>query len=92
MTNLAGILKQLIIEKYGEDKFLTGCQLVAQWVSFELKDCMFSPKYIETICRNHEVKPLPVEVDKAIRKLFGISQAEEKVKRTRCVALLRTPP
>jgi hypothetical protein len=31
-------LRELIYAKYSPQKFATGCELVARWVNFEIKD------------------------------------------------------
>lgn len=42
-------LKELIIEKYGEEKFDVGCELVARWLSFATKEKV-NEGWLEVMC------------------------------------------
>jgi len=66
----ANLLKELIIEKYGEDKFSTGCQLVAQWVS-PAYTCSLIADYCSGLLQNFSFTK---KENKKLFTLFGNKQ------------------
>lgn len=74
-------LKQLIIEKYGDEKFTTGCALVAAWVSAETKEKV-DALWVQLISKISEAHPVPVyqlsgPQAKALKSLFKLDSYKE---------------
>jgi hypothetical protein len=68
-------LRQLIIEKYGEDKFETGCELVARWVTHELR-LEVNVHDVKCIC-DYVDRPVESEVCTSLMHLFKLNSAKE---------------
>lgn len=71
-------LRQLIKEKYGEDKFSTGCQLVKQWLCHATKT-FYIVNDIRNWCNIHNdvIHELTEQEAKALRQLFNLQRNEE---------------
>ena len=71
-------VRQLIIKKYGEKNFHTGCQLVAQFISYETK-IPLSSGHIRLMCEVAEAdlisenKPIAL----ALKSLFHLQSLTE---------------
>jgi hypothetical protein len=70
-------LRELIKAKYGEDKFSTGCQLVAQWLRHNTMTFFGSADIINICNLRSESFPLEEDHAKALRQLFGLKRNEE---------------
>lgn len=72
-------LRELIKNKYGEDKFNLGCQLTAQWLNGQQKKDWFSIATIINLAsaRTAEMFMLTEDQATALRKLFAIKRNEE---------------
>lgn len=74
-------LEQLIIEKYGEDKIITGRALVASWVRATTKEKV-DANWVQLICKTSEAHPIPVYTlsgtqAKALKSLFKLDSYKE---------------
>ena len=62
-------IRELLLNKYGEDKILLGCEIVTSWVSHEIKDERFSQDDVFLLI---DGKQMTEPVAEALRKLFGL--------------------
>ncbi len=68
-------LKQLINEKYGPERFLTGCIRVAQWLQVEVNK-KYSENDILAMCsQDNPFENNEPELN-ALKKLFGVKSFE----------------
>lgn len=68
-------LKELMIKKYGEEKFAVACSIVALWVQGETKQ-KTTAKTILGWCNKTEIDQMPImclKDFKAISKLFSLN-------------------
>lgn len=74
-------LRHLIYQKYGEDKFALGCELVARWVRLDIDSSgvRWTAPMVLQLC-NATTKsnyPLYPNEGEALRRLFGLNSIEE---------------
>ncbi len=72
-------LRTLIKEKYGADKFMLGCGLVAKWLN-TLPANFYNAGDISNICAIENIKgfaPFEIEEMELLRQLFGLQTIEE---------------
>lgn len=69
-------LKELIEEKYGIGKFVFGCEMVARFLSFDLKQ-KIKPKNVQKIVEHKAHTNLLQEEEEALRSLFKLKTVEE---------------
>lgn len=72
-------LKQLMFEKYGEDRFSLACEIVARWVQFETKQKHFTKEWVEKICNASDISDAEIYMPaaEALRRLFGLRTIEQ---------------
>lgn len=70
-------IQQLIIAKYGQEKFALGCEFVARWLN-TCKQGYWCGNDILTMCTtaDYQFKLLPIEAEE-LRKLFGLQSIEQ---------------
>ncbi|MDP1763055.1 MAG: hypothetical protein Q8L07_04140 [Sediminibacterium sp.] len=78
-------LRKLIYQKYGEQKFALGCELVSRWVNFELRG--ISPKRVNRWTQQRVVDLCNAESGtnisfyyeeaEALRQLFGLQSINQ---------------
>ncbi len=77
------ILKELIVQKYGEEKFAFACEIVSQWVMFECKGhTWFTPEKVQQLCcarSESEIIIFPEEWN-ALHRLFGWDLLFQQIK------------
>lgn len=62
-------IKELLLHKYGEDKILLGCEIVASWVRHEIKDERFTANDVRSLIDGSQmIEPIA----EALRKLLGL--------------------
>lgn len=71
--------KQLMCEKYGEDRFALACEIVSRWLLFYTKKKVYDSIWVERMCNAHKYSEIELthEVAEALRKLFGLKSYEE---------------
>lgn len=74
-------LRQLIYNKYGEEKFAIGCKIVARWVSFETKTNVSAQKVLAWCNKkNWEDAPFMVYIEfKALSRLFNLNNDFDEI-------------
>jgi hypothetical protein len=72
-------IKQLMYEKYGEEKFAVACEIVGRWVQFETKNKFFNADWILKLCNAGEMTEVEMyePAAEALRKLFGLKTIDE---------------
>jgi hypothetical protein len=70
-------LRELIKQKYGEDKFGLGCQIVARWLNHSEGQFTFSPQHILNISNLRFDTHLLDRQSESLCKLFGLQRHEE---------------
>lgn len=73
-------LKQLMYDKYGEEKFSVACAIVLQWVNFKKPDHRkWTLEKLETICKTETGNNIPVtyEDGERLRILFNLKSVEQ---------------
>lgn len=75
-------LKALIVKKYGKEKFLLGCEMVAQWIRFETKSNHTTEMIVawtnEKKENERQYRLVNEQEFKAISKLFSLNNKEAK--------------
>lgn len=64
------LLKELILEKYGTEKFETGCGLLLQWLKVT-SGANISPQRLRKLLESDVSPHFSRPIQEAIRKLFG---------------------
>jgi hypothetical protein len=72
-------LKQLLYEKYGEERFSIACEITARWVQFETKNKHFNVEWIQQLCNACDISEVEIysPAAEALRKLFGLKTIDE---------------
>lgn len=74
-------LKELIIDKYGAEKFETGCTLVARWVSSQIRVAVVNAAWVQRMSETRDGKnpiyQLTEEEAKALKDLFKLQSSRE---------------
>lgn len=78
-------LRQLMYQKYKEKKFALGCELVARWVNFELRDIpvkripRWTQQHVVDMCNQYTIhsRSFYYEEAEALRKIFGLSNINQ---------------
>lgn len=71
-------IKQLMFNKYGEDRFALACEIVARWVQFETKNKEYDAHFICRLANAHADSEfdMPYEVEEPLRQLFGLKTTD----------------
>jgi hypothetical protein len=77
-------LRHLIYQKYGEQKFALGCELISRWVKFELRGLdkklisKWTPEKVNHLCNATKLNSdLVYEEAEALRQIFGLSSINQ---------------
>jgi hypothetical protein len=72
-------LKQLMYDKYGEERFAIACEIVARWIKFETKKEQYDAIWVNSMCNAHADSEFELfeDVAEALRRLFGLESFAE---------------
>ncbi len=74
-------IRQLMYNKYGEDRFELACGIVSLWLKFEMKDERYTAEWVQRVCNTSDEfrsrhKVLTDAEALALRRFFGYKITE----------------